>query len=311
MPSPPSSRLHDGTLLRTRILAGRLKTFTFSRAKYLIFLGATLILLFLWIKPALPLPNEVSTYGSVLDESSLSLAGDLIYLDTALKDHFSVHGQDVPHPVFPQPVLTASQRRRYRHVAEQLSSSSDKIMLTTIIRQIQDQLPDLLASLVVLINFLGPTSLTFSFIEGPSSDLTSSTFESVLHPLLITLGVPARQIRLITNAPPIDFNAGNRIALLADLRNQALAPLWEDRERNSGGIGEGVRQVVFVNDVYLKAEFILELLHQHATSGADVTTAWDWFKREPRYYYDVWVGRTVSDFTSIDKCRFYTDALTL
>ncbi len=292
---PPSSPSRHSGVSRSRSLASRLKAFSLHKTRYLIVLFVTVLFYLLWMKPHLPLMTyEVATNEPVSDEISPSLAGDLTYLDTVLHEHFSSHGQTVPHPVFPHPVLTTSQRKRYRHIAERLSSSPDKIMFTTIIRQIQDQLPDLLASIVVLVDFLGPTSLTFSFIEGPSSDLTSSTFESVLHPLLITLGVPAQQIRFITSSPPIDFDAGNRIALLADLRNQALAPLWEDRERKSGGIGEGVKQVVFFNDVYMKAEFILELLQQHRSNRADVTTAWDWYRREPKYYYDVWVGRTVS-----------------
>jgi alpha-1,3-mannosyltransferase len=285
----------DRTLRRSGVTPARLKAFAVARARYLALLVFIAVGVTVWIRGTRQLNpmSSVSAGEQPADEVAVSLAADLDYLNTALHEHFASHGATVPRPVFPRAVLTPSQRKRYRHLAEHLRANSAKVMFTTIIRQIQDQLPDLLTALVVLVDFLGPTSLTFSFIEGPSSDLTSSTFESVLHPLLIAFGVPARQIRMITNAPRIDFDKGNRIELLANLRNQALSPLWEDRERKSGGIGEGVEQVVFFNDVYMKAEHVLELLHQHSLNGADVTTAWDWFRRVPRYYYDVWVGRTV------------------
>ncbi len=273
----------------------RLRALALGKTRYLVLLLVAFTVLALWqhVSAGRWAADGAADLEEIGQSVSASLAGDLQYLSTALHEHFSTHGQTVSHPVYHRPTLTSSQRNRYQHLRARLHSSADKILLTTITRQIQDQLPDLLTALVVLVDFLGATKLSFSFIEGPSSDLTSSTFESVLHPLLISLGVPARQIKFVTSAPRIDFDSGNRIELLAVLRNQALAPLWEDRERRLGGVGEGVRQVVFFNDVYMKAEHVLELLYQHAVNGADVTTAWDWYKREPAYYYDVWVGRTV------------------
>lgn len=152
----------------------------------------------------------------------------------------------------------------------------------------QDQIPDLLAALVVVVDTLGPQRVAFTFLEGPSDDLTPSVFNDVLQPLLHSLGVPSRRIRVVTDSPAIDFNSGNRIELLANLRNDALQPLWQDP-----AFGTNVKSVVFFNDVYLKAEHILELLYAHQINGAGMTAAWDWYKREPAYFYDVWVGRTV------------------
>jgi hypothetical protein len=59
-----------------------------------------------------------------------------------------------------------------------------------------------------------------------------------------------------------------------------------------------------VNDVFLKASDVLEVLHQHKKSGAGISTAWDWMERRPEYYYDVWVGRTVRarDITCYAHC---------
>lgn len=231
---------------------------------------------------------------------------------------------DVPEPIFQQPLLTKSQEERYRHLQHlgdwpqgAIAGVKDmkkrapapapagaggrlrrgsRYMLTTTIKQVQDQLPDLLNTILVLTMFLGPDKLSFSILEGPSSDCTASVLENVLQPLLLSLGVPASSIRLRTREQKIDFNKHNRIEVLADLRNRALEPLWNDRN----GVGRDIGAVVFFNDVYMKARDVLELLHQHVTaedaSGEEtgITSGWDWYERQPAHYYDVWVGRTVS-----------------
>lgn len=219
--------------------------------------------------------------------SSPKLEGRLKDLDRRLEEHFGEKGQVVPERVYPYHALTQAQQDRYSLLTE----GTGVYMFTTITRQIQDQLPDLLAAILVVVNTLGATRVSFSFLEGPSSDLTPSVFDDVLYPFLISLNVPESRIHIVTQSPKIDFTAGNRIELLADLRNQALAPLWD--ERGKGQVGDNVKAVVMFNDVYLKAEHFLEVLYWHQVNGAGMTTAWDWWKREPGYYYDIWVGRTV------------------
>ena len=168
-------------------------------------------------------------------------------------------------------------------------------MLVTSIRQIQAQLPDLLNTLLILTTFLGPDRLSFSILEGPSDDCTPDALELVLLPLLLSLGVPEAHIRLQTRQSKIDFDHHNRIRVLAELRNRAFEPLWED-----GPMGRDILAVVVFNDVYLRASDALELLHQHLMAGAKsgketgVTTGMDYLERWPEWYYDVWVGRTVS-----------------
>ena len=60
--------------------------------------------------------------------------------------------------------------------------------------------------------------------------------------------------------------------------------------------------MVFFNDVYLHAADILEVVYQHVKNGAGITTAMDWWKKRPEYYYDIWVGRTVSHRHSLRVC---------
>jgi len=223
-----------------------------------------------------------------------------------------------PEPIYAKPLLTKSQEERYRHLqnlgdghskhgheymaakrAPSRRKRGSRYMLTTTIRQIQDQLPDLLNTILVLTMFLGPNKLSFSILEGPSSDCTPEVLEQVLQPLLLSLGVPASSIRMKTRESKIDFSNHNRIEVLAELRNKALEPLWDDRN----GVGRDVGAVVFFNDVYMKARDVLELLHQHVmaeeASGLEtgITSGWDWYERSPAHYYDVWVGRTVSQLS--------------
>lgn len=212
-----------------------------------------------------------------------------------LEELFEEKKKTVPTQVFPQPALTQAQTKRYSHLRRK--GDNGVYMFTTITRQIEDQLPDLINALLVTVDFLGPENVAFSFLEGPSTDMTPTVFDEILMPLLKTLKVPAHRTRIFTNSTKIDFNSGNRIELLANLRNEALKPLWETTaiQKGSGGLfGENVKAVVFFNDVYLKAEHFLEMLHMHVGNQADISTAWDWYRRNPAWYYDVWVGRTVS-----------------
>ena len=208
-------------------------------------------------------------------------------------------------PIHSSPGLTIAQERRYDH----LRSTSGRYMLVTTIREIQAQLPDLLNALLVLLTYLGPHRLSLSVLEGPSGDCTSEAFESVVGPLLSALGIPSSRLHIVTKESNIDFGKQNRIEALAELRNRALSPLWEGHEGHTqaegGSSGDGneagrsgesdqVDAVVMFNDVFVRASDILELLHQHIKTGAGITAAWDWMERRPGYFYDVWVGRTVS-----------------
>ena len=207
------------------------------------------------------------------------------------------------NPVYPQASLTLGQQGRYAHLrhpdllGEGLSriEGNGKYMLVTSIRQIQAQLPDLLNTLLILTTFLGPDRLSFSILEGPSDDCTPKALELVVVPLLLSLGVPEAHIRLQTRQSKIDFDNQNRIQVLAELRNRAFEPLWD-----GSAIGRDISAVVVFNDVYLRASDVLELLHQHLVAGVKsgketgITSGMDYLERWPEWYYDVWVGRTVS-----------------
>ncbi|KAJ9108820.1 hypothetical protein QFC21_000140 [Naganishia friedmannii] len=272
-----------------------------TRTRQIGLLVAGAFLLLLWVDPRLYhslKPKDVLRFVPIPAPSPQLLA-QLDNLNATLSEHYRSHGRSLPEQVFSYQALTGAQQARYKL----LSSGTDGLYLfTTLIRQVQDQIPDLLAALTVVIEALGPHRVAFSFLEGPSDDLTPSVFNDVLQPLLLSLGVPSQRIRIITDSPAIDFQNVNRIQALADLRNEALQPLWQDP-----ALRENVKAVIFFNDVYLKAEHALEMLYMHQVNGAGMTAAWDWYKREPAYFYDVWVGRTVSVHVLSVRPRLHAD----
>ena len=193
-------------------------------------------------------------------------------------------------PIYVDPGLSKAQEQRYEH----LRKGKGRIMVVSAVKDIEGQLPDFLNSLIVLITYLGPERLSFSIVEGPSGDCTAQALELVVGPTLLSLGVPQNHLHLVTRVSKINFSKHNRIELLANLRNKALSPLWSNSTMVKGKRRDVTEAVVFINDVYLKASDVLEVLHQHKKSGAGISTAFDWMERKPAHYYDVWVGRTVS-----------------
>jgi len=84
---------------------------------------------------------------------------------------------------------------------------------------------------------------------------------------------------------------GARIERLADLRNEALEPMIKHPDLYN----TNDTTVVFLNDVSLCMEDILELVHQRVYQKADMTCGMDWVNlwRNPTFY-DVWVGRGIN-----------------
>lgn len=243
-------------------------------------------------------------------------------LQTNLTTVHQKHNATLPQSVYSSQALTDAQKERYRHLrSPSLTRSariqinalgrtpSPKYMFTTLTRNIGESLPDLLVAIATVVDFVGSEHASFSILEGPSDDLTPVILEDVLRPLLQHLKVAKSSVNIVTNAPKVQWGEVNRIEELAKLRNQALEPLWLDSSKDylastpedeRRTVGSDVAAVVFFNDVFIQASDILELLHQHVVNSRDnagvgITTAWDWMEREPAYFYDVWVARTVSN----------------
>ena len=242
----------------------------------------------------LRLPSLLPTHYPPIAASSRQTAALL----QSLSESFQQHCPAEPYePIYPSPDLTPAQRKRYDHLRHpripKRTAPDGRYLFTTLTRDIQAQLPDLLNALVLVTAFLGPDKVAFSILEGPSGDCTPDVLEKVLYPALVDMGVPTSRIRFQTREPKVDFSGRNRIEALAELRNRALEPLYDE------GMEDTIA-VVFYNDVFLRASDILEVLHQHVVAGTQsgletgITAAMDYYKRHPEYFYDIWVARTVS-----------------
>jgi alpha-1,3-mannosyltransferase len=150
------------------------------------------------------------------------------------------------------------------------------------LRQCVGLLPRLIGSVVEVINFLGPEQCALSIVEGPSDDGTGEVLAALRSRLTTTYYLTSSNFT---------SNDGDRIANLASLRNMALQPLS----------GDSNTTVVFLNDVAICPEDILELVHQRRVLGADMTCAMDWtyVGRDPTFY-DVWIARGMNGDSFFD-----------
>lgn len=153
----------------------------------------------------------------------------------------------------------------------------------------------LLAAMLRSMRFLGPHNCALSIVEGRSND---GTYE-VLHLLRQELDALGVLYFLITDEkdPKKDFDADkgkqDRVRALANLRNQALSPLFEFPKHF-----DDKTTIIFSNDVIPCMEDILELLHQKKIQDADVMCAMDWQKTADEvYFYDTWIARSMTGNT--------------
>lgn len=143
-------------------------------------------------------------------------------------------------------------------------------------------LEQLLSSIIHVIEALGPENCVLSIVEGRSTDGTYETLRSLRREM--------QQIGLQYYLQCVDIDPkspnGDRILALAMLRNYALQPLMANpKEYDPETI------IIFINDVALCAEDILELIYQGVVLDADMTCAFDW---NEGFFYDVWIGRTMA-----------------
>ncbi|KAK7417093.1 hypothetical protein QQZ08_011752 [Neonectria magnoliae] len=144
--------------------------------------------------------------------------------------------------------------------------------------------PRLLGSIIEAVRFLGPERCALSIVEGNSPDGTADVLVA-LRPFLDRL-----DLTYFYNSSTINPAKGNRIHKLAELRNLALQPLFDNSDRVSESTA-----VLFLNDVAACTEYLLELALQRRTLGADMTCAMDWtYAGQDPTFLDVWVARTLA-----------------
>ncbi|KAK4235105.1 glycosyltransferase [Achaetomium macrosporum] len=178
---------------------------------------------------------------------------------------------------------------RYQHLQAGKTGSADstiRYFFALDLRQCLTLLPRLIGSIVEAIRFLGPKNCALSIVEGNSEDGTAEVL-AALRPELEVLGTT-----YYFSTSDINPKEGNRIEKLARLRNMAVQPIFDDANAPTKRFSADNTTVIFLNDVAICAEDILELIHQRIFLGADMVCGMDWtyVGRDPTFY-DVWIAR--------------------
>ena len=201
--------------------------------------------------------------------------------------HAIINAEDTTFPRLACPAPTSG---RYDYLKTSPASSAtvsrkSKYFFALDLYECAPILPRLLGTVVETIRFLGPENCALSVVEGRSTD---GTFE-ILKSLRVEIESIGTQYFFTTS--DVDPKAGegtDRIAALAGLRNLALQPLVDFPGRWAQD-----STIIFINDVSICMEDLLELIHQRVFLGADMTCAMDWIYGGA-FFYDVWVSRGIN-----------------
>ncbi|KAL8834053.1 MAG: hypothetical protein Q9170_003945 [Blastenia crenularia] len=155
-----------------------------------------------------------------------------------------------------------------------------------------DILPRLIGSILETINFLGPQSCALSIVEGRSTD---GTYEILLS---LRQELEKEGIRYYLTNSNINPKVGHRIVALAELRNLALQPLVDNASKLPSSHDT---TILFINDVSICTEDILELIHQRQHQKADMVCPMDWvYLGANPTFYDCWIARGMNGDTFFD-----------
>lgn len=134
------------------------------------------------------------------------------------------------------------------------------------------------------VRFLGPANCALSIVEGNSDDGTRDILFALSHEMRI-LGV---HYTFQTSA--INPSEEDRIGRLAALRNLVLEPLLQMLD-----VFNNETTIIFINDVAICPDDLLELVLQRKNLDADMTCAMDWtYAGQDPTFYDVWVARGIT-----------------
>ena len=210
---------------------------------------------------------------------------------------------DPEDTTFPRLECPIPNAPRYRYLKANRADSFQKPTTTSRptyffalnLHQHASLLPSLFGAIVESMRFLGPQNCALSVIEGRSDD---GTFEILLS---LREEIEYMGAKYYFNSSDIDPEAddrvrpGDRVKTLAELRNQALQPLMDLHRKGSSTDGT---TIIFLNDVAICSEDILELIHQRHYQTADMVCGMDWTYVGPDpTFYDVWIARGMNGDT--------------
>lgn len=184
----------------------------------------------------------------------------------------------------PRPDLSRYEYLKFDEPAE----SGIRYFFALNLRECLPLLPRLIGSIVEAIRFLGPGNCEISVVEGNSPDGTGEVL-AALQPELDKLLDGRVHFVLSNDINPLE-GEGTRFKKLAELRNMALQPMLESPDQHLNAT------VVFINDVAICLDDILELIHQRRYLDSDMTCALDWVPGggdEP-IFYDSYIARSIN-----------------
>jgi alpha-1,3-mannosyltransferase len=218
------------------------------------------------------------------------LSGSLSRLNTTSYLEAILNPEDATLPRLECPAADLS---RYEYLKAPSSAASEvKYYFALDLREALPLLPRLIGSVVEAIRFLGPSQCALSIVGGNSLDGTDEVLTN-LKP-----GLEKLTTTYLFHSSEVNSTKGDRIAGLAELRNLALEPFYSDAERQRYTANT---TIIFLNDVVICLEDILELVHQRQFQEADMTCAMDWVYvgRDPTFY-DIWIARTLQGDSFFD-----------
>lgn len=185
---------------------------------------------------------------------------------------------------FPRLKCLTPNLQRYQYLRkndEENFRAGPRYFFALDLHQSASKLPRLLGSIVETIRYLGPGNCALSIVEGRSDDGTYEILKS------IRTEIEALGTTYFLQRSDLNPTNSDRVKALAELRNLALVPLTSHPDQYSSDT-----TILFINDVALCLEDILELIHQRIYQGADMTCAMDWtYVGQDPTFYDVWVAR--------------------
>ena len=224
---------------------------------------------------------ETTTTSSAAESTSTFSFDPVPYVDAIMRPE---------ETAFPRLECPVPKYSRYDHLRANTSESSEEIkrefFFALDLYKCVDLLPRLMGSILEAMRFLGPERCALSIVEGRSGDGTYEVLEA-LGQKVTSLGGKFYLQKSDVNPKG---EGQDRILLLAELRNLALKPIVDDRQDYSQEA-----MIMFINDVAICSEDILELIYQREYQEADMVCAMDWtFVGPTPSFYDVWVARSLT-----------------
>ncbi|KAJ7069232.1 cryptococcal mannosyltransferase 1-domain-containing protein [Mycena amicta] len=164
--------------------------------------------------------------------------------------------------------------------------SGEKVFIAALFHNNAEVIPYWTEEMLQLINYLGPDNVFISIVESYSTDASPPLLLSFAS-LLTAQQIPHRVLVQDTTIPkPADMRTAHpRINFLASTRNLAMEPLLNAKTEE-----EMYDRVLFSNDVFVKAESMVELLN---TRDGEYSMACGMDFQEWGLY-DLWVTRDLN-----------------